>query len=639
MKNDYNIFKKLITFLCIIIMINNGVINLCTDLQNQEIHGVDAFNLIAQVITNLYYYNTRKNVVKSSSDNSDVILNFVEKYKDILVIKNKNIFNTIFSHFMKTETLLMIKDYYRHFNNSVLIDWIVRLSNVSFNDNIVTTILDANVKVNSFMESVFNLGGKSKIYGVQSNPILFNINQTNIMIQTNESLKNNLFNDDILINDVSSPIKTFDVIFFDLPHDIHNVVHASCCKKIKNLKLRGTKAEPLLLQFVMMSLNKNGRAYMIVPDSLLFSESVQPVETRKYLLENFNIKKIIQIDEQFYRIKGVKNSILYFENNGKTTNIEFSKISLIENNIKEENITTINSLLIEKNLYSLYYKLYMNDDNKNNDIKYLSASELFNFNVKSDVMLSIDKYYKNNKSIEIVNKYELNDNIYISCKDNDIFMLKYLEYIIKSKYEQLVKGKMKQFDVKKISEIIIPLLPDNKKKAVCNYIDFSNKIIQNNNDQIEYYENMKDCLLSALPSNSFIDLEKVCKLVSENNNKLIGIIKNGLTAGTIYINNEELQNNSHYLKVIDNNFSCEYIYYYLKFTENKIKEHANLTSQPSINKSFLLSYKIPVLDLESQLEIVKHCQEFDDNIQKFQFNNNVIREKDIMSIVLKLNKI
>ena len=37
--------------------------------------------------------------------------------------------------------------------------------------------------------------------------------------------------------------------------------------KIKKLKLRGTKSEPLLLQLIMCSLNKNGRAVLVVPDS------------------------------------------------------------------------------------------------------------------------------------------------------------------------------------------------------------------------------------------------------------------------------------------------------------------------------------------------------------------------------------
>ena len=48
-----------------------------------------------------------------------------------------------------------------------------------------------------------------------------------------------------------------------------------------------------------------------------------------------------------------------------------------------------------------------------------------------------------------------------------------------------------------------------------------------------------------------IELNKICNLVtSQTNKKLIGIIRNGLTAGTVNIINENtvLSNNSHYLE-------------------------------------------------------------------------------------------
>jgi type I restriction-modification system DNA methylase subunit len=128
------------------------------------------------------------------------------------------------------------------------------------------------------------------------------------------------------------------------------------CNKIKKLKLRGTKFEPLLLQLVMMSLNKKARAVLIVPDILLFGDSAQAIETRKYLVENFLVKKIIKINDNLNVVKGSHNSILYFEQGTDTKSIEISQISLANNEIMEESVMNLKIEQIVKNNFSLYYK-------------------------------------------------------------------------------------------------------------------------------------------------------------------------------------------------------------------------------------------------------------------------------------------
>ncbi len=45
-------------------------------------------------------------------------------------------------------------------------------------------------------------------------------------------------------------------------------------------------------------------------------------ETRKYLLANFNLKKVIKVGEgEFFKNTGVKTSVLCFEKTGKTENL------------------------------------------------------------------------------------------------------------------------------------------------------------------------------------------------------------------------------------------------------------------------------------------------------------------------------
>ena len=75
---------------------------------------------------------------------------------------------------------------------------------------------------------------------------------------------------------------------------------------MKDLKIRGTKFEPLALQLIMKGLNKGGRACVIVSNALLQSTSICAVETRKYLLQNFEVEKIIEISNN--------ENVIYFKN-------------------------------------------------------------------------------------------------------------------------------------------------------------------------------------------------------------------------------------------------------------------------------------------------------------------------------------
>jgi hypothetical protein len=503
----------------------------------------------------------------------------------------------------------------------------VDIVNVQDNQN----VFDGNVKVNSFADELIDKN--IQIHGYQTEKYIYDI--VNMNKQINNS-KINIFNNNILIEDTK--LSLYDVIFFDFPSGYHNINHASCCNKIKKLKLRGTKAEPLLLQLIFSSLTKNGKAMLIVPDSLLFSDSSQSIETRKYLIQFFNIKKIVQIDDVFYTLKGQKNSILYFENNGKTTNIEYSKITLDNDKVVEEHIINLSEQMLNKNYYSLYYKYYLDKPIENLEHKF--AYDLFNFNSETvGKIISLSKNYKNDSSINIVDSVTNPNNINISCKEYNMYLILYLEYILRTKYDQLTKGKMLQFDIEKIKKISIPLLSSDKQKAVINYLEITNKIINSNIEKITMYTELKNCFLKTIPEDNLIEISEICTIYENNqtsSNNLLGIIKNGQNAGTVYMA-DALSNNSYYLH--SDTFLTKYIYYYLKANENKLFELANRTMQANMTKTIILSLKIPNIDINNQKEIITMCDNFDNNIEKYQFDNNNIRDKDIFATILKLNNL
>ena len=580
-----------------------------------------------------------------------------------------NIVSKCFTSQINNDNLIIIKDYIKFYNNPILIKWIVNFSNIQL-DNI---ILDANCKINSFYDECRNIYvTKNKmdydnlnIFGLQPNDIIRSFQIINNLLNYNNS--HNIAELDPLINDFNiNGTNMFDIIFYDMPHGIHNVIHANCCQKIKKLKLRGTKAEPLLLQLVMTSLNKNGKGVMIVPDSLLFSDSIQPIETREYLLKNFNVKNIIQIDESFYwgdeiskdlksQSSTIKNSILYFENNGKTSNVNFSKISLQNNKVNETKICDIDYNILEQNLYSLYYKNYLEKINKKSlSLTFMDFSQLFTvkniYNPNDNIFLGLTKNYKSHDSIKILSTNDQNFDIFICEKKNEeLFVDKYLTYFLEYKLkilpEQFTTGKMKQFDIKKIEALKIPVISKDKQNAVCSYLNITNIILSDNNNKIELYKTLINHIIETIPTNDLIDLESITTLyqlteITDDLNKsgnLIGIIKNGLNAGTVYLPDKKLSNNSHYLIIKNNSYLTKYVYQYLYYSQDKLIELSKLTPQPNLTKSNLMNFKIPNIDISNQEYICSHCDVFNSDIEKCINSNNDIKQKDIVGTIIKLN--
>ena len=123
----------------------------------------------------------------------------------------------------------MNKDSVKYVNNILLSKYIGTLAKPKKNDS----IFDGNVKVNSFLLSIIkeNEVDINNCYGNQiySNDIV-NL-ELYLLTKKIFDIKNN----NILMKDFN--INSFDLIVFDLYNDIHNITHASCCDKVKKLKI------------------------------------------------------------------------------------------------------------------------------------------------------------------------------------------------------------------------------------------------------------------------------------------------------------------------------------------------------------------------------------------------------------------
>lgn len=157
--------------------------------------------------------------------------------------------------------------------------------------------------------------------------------RVNMFLESKGQRFGNLLSYDSLA-DKNNKLQTgYDVILANPPFGIDNLDFKKCCERVRKLKLRAAKSEPLFLQLMMTSLNPGGRCVVVVPDGVLNAK--QPKAIRKYLLDNFCLKKVIKTDSEFFVNSSIQPSILYFENTGPTTEIEFSTVKKVGNQIQE----------------------------------------------------------------------------------------------------------------------------------------------------------------------------------------------------------------------------------------------------------------------------------------------------------------
>ena len=85
----------------------------------------------------------------------------------------------------------------------------------------------------------------------------------------------------------------------------------------------------LFLQHITRSLKKSGKAAIVVPEWVLFNTSNAFIEIKKELLEDFNLHSIISLPAWvFLPYSWVKTNIIFFDREGKTTDIWYYEIDL-----------------------------------------------------------------------------------------------------------------------------------------------------------------------------------------------------------------------------------------------------------------------------------------------------------------------
>jgi type I restriction-modification system DNA methylase subunit len=164
---------------------------------------------------------------------------------------------------------------------------------------------------------------QAQVHGVDHDAKVAGVARLNMFMESGGQIFKHLHTGDSLHGGLNPT--TYDIILANMPFGLRGLTYAGCHESFrKKINIPGTKSEPLFLQLMMASLNKGGRCAVVVPDGMLVNSSKCHNDTRKYLLENFELKRIIKMKGKFFMNTGIEANIIFFENSGKKTkHVEF----------------------------------------------------------------------------------------------------------------------------------------------------------------------------------------------------------------------------------------------------------------------------------------------------------------------------
>jgi hypothetical protein len=547
----------------------------------------------------------------SKEDFYDLYNEFINDENIIKNIKDDQLITIFYSIYSTSKQFKhKIKEFNLYFTDLKYIDYIDNIINNTKSNNICNLF-------SGFGKFIYNTYDEKKKYLlVDENIYVVLISYINMLIKYNEIQNINFKIQNIITEDVTN--YNYDLVLADLPDDIKNLIYANCNSKIKFLKIRGTKSEPLIVQYITQILNKTGTAIIITSNSLLFGDSTQHILTRKYIFENFGVE-IIDLNN--------KKSLLILNRN-KTNKIFFK---FFDNNDVYEFIQED----IIKNSYSFYYYNYCKNLLKNTylntrkienvlDIKLFEKS---NNNINYDVLYS---FKNNNFKIDKIENIDNADYVFISKDDNEYrqeFLNNELLALFNKSIQNITKGKMKILNLDTINELNINILDVNFQNQLIHYNKNTKQILQLNSTQIEMLESFKNKYIDELINNkNKIKIQEICEITHESNNKnTIYINRNTNNAGTINLTNTEKENttNNYYLHIKNSNFLHDYVYYILLYYEKEFIKLANSNKTISLNRKSVENFEIPYLNIDEQQKIIDKNNKINSDIHTYlNFNDS-----------------
>ena len=672
----------------------------------------DNDSLIGQIYEKMHFSTGYK---MKSYTNLKHILNKLETIDIEKLSSHFDIVGVIYELHLKSGTSQAMRDLGQYFTSRLVIDYMIKLCKPTLKKNgDIESILDPSMGTGGFLTmSIKYLNdnnkkidwnkNKNNIYGFDIDDNVRNMALLNTFLETDYVFDRTMVKHDSLRQDYCLEDNTFidkvDIILANEPFGLKNIVHAECCNRIKNLKIRGTKAEPLFLQLMMLSLNENGRCAVIVPDGVLFNDSNLHTDTRKYLVDNLNLKKVVSLNGDFFLNTGVKSSILFFVNKDKTKEVEFCNIQLVDNILKENIIVKVGVKDIIKNQYSLFVNKYnIKEETKIGGVEYKKLIDLLDllpttkhtssignttgkyrfYNSSQDNKLYLDNYEITEESIIIGNGGNLcihYDKLFTASKHVTIAQLK-LKNNLKFIYyylfcnsnllsDKAAGSTIMWLNKTNIGQIEIPIPSLELQQQIVDALDVIYDQIERNNKSIKAYDDMKKTIVWAntIGCKEVKKLGELCefepkikklkasdgqqygkynfytssiKILSRDDYEYTDykiIIGRGGNSCIFYDKNFGISHDDIFV-LKSNNYNLKYVYYYIKSNFHMLINILLGSTIKHINKENLSSLKIPIPPKEIQEMIIKDCEYYDEQINKLQKENDMLKSNKIIEQVL-----
>jgi len=612
-----------------------------------KLHMLDN-NDIAFFSVNINNNNSSVNINNNNSELYNIFINkykiyILEKYNFSLEIINEQQFNEILEIFNNYNNInelhdinyldliinfLITKKEYKNVCKNLKKNTINEMMELLFNNehfipNTVLNLFSGNGGFSDWLLTNKQNIHHNNIYSYDISESVNNINKLNKLISFNKDLNTNIIKGDVIHDNLFN--NKYDLIVCDIPDNIKNIIHAECCTLIKQLKIRGTKSEPLITQLLSQLVSKTGYIICNISNSFLFSDSIQHVQTRKYIIENFNNIQVITKNDD------TKKSILLLHANA--------------GNLNKEHKIKLNSKLIQPNsFYSLYYTHYENSSNNKQLINKVKLSEIIKItnNTINNQEYPIEYLYINKfncLNIGLVNK-TINSNkldSIIVSKNETLFSQEFVNIYIKSIIEKnfniVTKGKMKQIDEELLCNLEVEYPTIEFQKIFLSHYKYSNDAIELNNNKVNNLENLKKYRIQTNICEENEKLSNICLIDNKSNKseKSLYIHKNSNNAGTIGFTFETVNTNYYYIHMNNTNYEEQYIYNMLKFNEELLVKYSNENQTVGLAKNKLENLLIPKLPKDNQLHLNSLIEQIDIQINKYKSDIVFLKDKQFVN--------
>jgi restriction endonuclease S subunit len=509
------------------------------------------------------------------------ILEIIDRIDFMKFDLHMDVIGFVFEQHLNTGASSSSRDLGQYFTDRSICNYMTELCKPTFKSpGVIESICDPTMGTAGFLTSAvkyFNRLDYSIDWSVQQQQIhgcdldakVSGLANVNMFIESNGAKFENIIEHDSLHNDL--PQTGYDIILANMPFGIKGLKHADVCERVKALKINGTKSEPLFLQLIMASLNKGGRCAVVVPDGVLINSSNLHNGTREYLLDNFELKKVIKMDGTFFMNTGIKPSILFFENTGLSTGpIEFCEVSKgVDGTVSEKTIITVDRDQLDT-AFTLDMRKFIVDDKpktntvypmvklgdvieyvrgyafkssdfktdgfpvlkvtnlKNNSIsfdkmEYVEENDMYNKYLvkKNDIIIAITGSTGNTSINNTLYDFYLNQNsVSIKSKNENVLQQKYLfYYIIYGNFISFINTKVlgSALPFLSITELIlfeIPLPPLEVQQQIVETLD---RIYESKESSVKLSDNIKSqmsALVTSMAGRGFneVKLEDVLEI-------------------------------------------------------------------------------------------------------------------------------